>query len=44
MSLGTDGAGVVEGTVEEGNEQESDVTRHGRSEGKRGGRKGTEEE
>ena len=44
MMLGRDGAGVEEGSVEEGNEQERDVTRHGRSEGKRGGRKRAEEE
>ena len=32
--LGRDGAGVEEGRVEEGIEQQWDVTRHGRSEGK----------
>ena len=44
MMLGRDGAGVEEGRVEEGNEQERDLTRHGRSEGKRRGLKGTDEE
>ena len=39
MMLGRDGAGVEERRVEERNEQERDVTRLGRSEGKRGGRK-----
>ena len=34
MMLGRDGAGVEEGRVEEGNEQERDLTRYGRSEGK----------
>ena len=35
---------MKEGRVDEGNEQERDVTRHVRSEGKRGGRKRAEEE
>ena len=39
MEGGREGAPVKEGRVDEGNERGKDRTRHGRREGKRGGRK-----
>ena len=43
MMIGRERASVEEGSVAEGNERGRDGPRHGRCEGKRGGRKRAEE-